>query len=271
MPNFTLKSREDLDKLQNIASNINSSIFRTGGTVSNFAVSSSNNGYGFKLKDLLLNGGLELLSIYNQQSNFTKNYLHIIGNTIKNKNVIYVVNIFEPLLNTLIGIEILKSYGCNIIALELGNEQYFKTRGLSVQKYLEKCKNFEVLKGQYTLLYQLTTTKSYSQWNAFVIQPNKQYSYHNYSKDFIEFKNSISIINKNVALDTVWLTEWNNKNAFSDTTNYYNYISDVLDFCTVNKIKNSFHNFVGDTWGMIDDNFIPRQKLLDIFINDKIN
>lgn len=269
MPNFTLKNREDLDKLQNIANNIKFSTFRTGGTVSNFATATANNGYGFKLKELLLNGGLELLSIYNQQLKFSKNYLHIIGNTIRNKDVIYVVNIFEPLLNTLQGIEILKSYGCNIIALELGNEQYFKTRGLSVQKYLEKCKTFEILKDQYTLLYQLTTTKSYTQWNAFVIQPNRQYSYHNYSKDFIEFKNNITTLVKNITLDKLWLTEWNHKDAFFDNIDYYNYVSDVLDFCITNKIKNSFHNFVGDTWGMINDDFTPKQKLLDIFINEK--
>ena len=265
MPNFTLKNNENLSSLSNLANEIKYSTFRTGGTVSNFSNSKSTNGYGFNFWQLLFNGGKSLIPLFNQQLGFKKNYLDTIGEVVKGNDIIYVVNIFESLDNTLEGIKILKNHSCNIVALELGNEQYFKTRGLNVKQYLDKCKAFESLSSEYTLLYQLTTTKPNHQWNDLVISKDRQYSYHDYSETYFDFLDNVKKLTSKTHLSNIWLTEWNNKDAFSDTASYYAYVSDVLSFCKTNGLKNSFHNFIGDTWGILSDDLKVRDKLMNIF------
>lgn len=264
--NFSPIKKEDYSAIKNDLQKLDV-IFRTGGTVANYANPYSNNGYGFNFWELVFKGTPTLWALYWEQLFWRKNYLDIIGNAIEGKRVIYVANISKSVDHVKHGInKLVNQYGCKIEAVELGNEHYFNFYGMSPKQYVDTCKKFQTeFQGKYKLLWQLTDMLD--TWNEIIIEApgDKSYSLHYYSKtnQLIDFDLTIGDF-LNMVGNNFYLTEWNRKEGIKNEFDIET-IKKFLTFLEAEGVKHCFHNVVSDTYGVWKDDLSIRKELFDLF------
>lgn len=269
--NFAPLKLEDYGKIKNDVQKLDV-IFRTGGTVANYANPYSKNGYGFSFWELFFKGTSTLWAWFWLQLRFNKNYLDIIGSVIEGKKVIYVVNLSKPVEHVKFAIDkLVNQHGCTIEAIELGNEQYLGFYNVSPEQYVNQCKKFqEEFEGKYRILWQLSQ-KNNQNWNEMIINAPgiKSYCVHHYNDPVFlgDFATMIGyfldLVGKNF-----YVTEWNLQGGVQLDENYYfnvNKIKGFLQLMEEEGIKNCFHNVAGDTFGVWKDDLTIKQKLFDLF------
>jgi len=243
-------------------------IFRTGGTVSNFANPYSKNGYGFNFLEVMRYGTAPLMQIYNKQIRWKKNYLDILCEVLAGKRIIYVANLFRDALEAEYAVKKLKAYGCVIEGIELGNEQFLAVRGMSGPDYVKACEKFKFLAKEYKLIYQLTKGEWIKEieFNKAVLPHGNSFSFHHYFKPTdTESPKQLLTRLKTIAPDC-YLTEWNLLEGYIENpTGNVNLAKEVIKRCDDLDIKYCFHNVVSDDFGVFDNELKRRDEIFELF------
>lgn len=262
---------EDLTSIKNELQNLNTT-FRTGGNVAN-AYRFEGSGYNYNLQTDVLgkffkspNFGLT----YFRQKDWSKNWIDILGEVVEGKDLIYVCNIYQSVDEAQKSIDKFKDkYKCNIVAVELGNENYLNLYRMPITEYLNRCEPFnEHFSKNYKVIYQVSDKNGwkYKEWDDEVNKVAKYKAVHIYPQELIAPSKLINDAIDKYGKD-IFITEWNLKQANSKYSIdvWSNWVGEFKKECDNKKIINCYHNHLSPGLGAWSDLNNPRPEILKHF------
>lgn len=245
-------------------------IVRTGGVVSQYCRENGKGYGGISFWDTRKTAAL--WQTWKRQRNWSENWIDVLGRLARNKEMIFVVNLNISVDENLRMIKRFESYGCKIIAVELGNENYYKVARMSIGGYLRACKPFaDALGGKYKLLYQLTShyhVSKHKKWDDAVMEVGEYFAVHVYPHS----KNAESpkkILDELEAIygSKLWITEFNlqepNKVSNEVQTKW---LSEFMEECDKRGFVHILHHLMGGYgMGLYDNQLNPQKHLIELF------
>lgn len=243
-------------------------IFRTGGNAAN-AYRPFGKGYNYDLwKDIIerfFRGGKDFGVTWAKQRNWKKNWTDVFTEMVTGKDIIFVANLYRSIGENINSIRKIEAGGCNVIAVELGNENYLSLYNMSIGEYLNRCEPFKGL--NYKLLYQVTGQdhRKAQEWDNRVMKIGSHFAAHYYTDQKIPAGTVVRDLKARYG--DVWITEWNLLDPFKKFSNSYHafWVEDFMSECEKLGIVNCYHNVQSGYMGLWDNQFNARDHLIELF------